>query len=43
MVEGKERNDGGHPTTFVENANLEIPTVFPQKVPDPSSFSTAMS
>jgi len=39
MVESKERNDGDKPMTFIENDSLEIPTLFPPKLPDPGSFS----
>jgi len=39
IVESKERNDGSEPMTFIENDGLEIPTVFPPKLPDPSNFS----
>ena len=40
MVKSKEGNDGGEPTSFKENDSGEILTVFPPKLPDPSSFST---
>jgi len=39
MVESKERNDDGKPMNFIENDSLEIPIVFPPKLPDPSNFS----
>jgi len=39
MVESKERNDSGKPMTFLDNDNLEIPTFFPPKLPNPDSFS----
>ena len=38
MAESRERNNGGKPITFIENDKFEIPTVFPPKVLDPSSF-----
>jgi len=39
MVESKERNDGGKVATFIENESLDIPTIFPPKLPKPGSFS----
>jgi len=39
MVGSKERNDGGKTATFVENDDIEIPIIFPPKLPDPGSFS----
>ena len=38
-VESKERNNSGKPMNFLENDSLEIPTIFPPKLPDPNSFS----
>jgi len=35
----KERNNDGKTATFKENDNVEIPTIFPPKLPDPGSFS----
>jgi len=39
MVESKERHDGGKAVTFIGNENLQIPTIFPPKLPGPGSFS----
>jgi len=39
MAGSKERNDGGETGTLIENDNIEIPTIFPPKLPGPSSFS----
>jgi len=39
MAGSKESNYGGKIATFVENDSIQIPTIFPPKLPDPSSFS----
>jgi len=39
MVESKERNDDGKFAIFIENENVDIPTVFPPKLSNPGSFS----
>ena len=39
MVESKYRNEGDKAATFIENENVEIPTIFPSKLFDPCSFS----
>jgi len=39
MVESKDRNDGGKAATFIENENIDIPTVFSPKLSHPRSFS----
>ena len=38
MVRRKERNDGGKIATFIETDTIEIPIIFPPKVPDPGTF-----
>jgi len=35
----KEKNYGGKTTTFIENDSIQIPTIFPPKLPHPGSFS----
>jgi len=39
MARNKERNNDGKTATFKENNTVEIPTIFPLKLLDPSSFS----
>ena len=39
MAGSMERNNGSKIATLVQNDTVEILTVFPPKVPDPSSFS----
>jgi len=39
MARSKERNDGGKTATLIENDTIEIPTIFPIKLPNPCSFS----
>ena len=38
MAESKERNDSGKTATLIENDTIEIPIIFPPKLPDPGSF-----
>jgi len=39
MAGNKERKNDGKTTTFKENDTIEIPTIFPPRLPDPGSFS----
>jgi len=39
VVGNKESNYGGKTATFVENDSIQIPTIFPLKLPDPGSCS----
>ena len=39
MAGNKERNNDGKTSTFKENNTVEIPIIFPPKLPDPGSFS----
>lgn len=39
MVSSKENKYGRKTAKFVENDCIEIPTIFPPKLPDPGSFS----
>jgi len=39
MAGSKESNYGGKTVTFVENDSIQISTIFPFKLPNPSSFS----
>jgi len=39
MVGSKERQNDGKTATFIENNSIEIPTIFPPKLPDPGNFS----
>jgi len=38
MAGNKERNNDGKTVTFEDNDTVEIPTIFPPKLPDPGSF-----
>ena len=38
MVGNKERNNDGKNATFKENDTVEIPTIFPPKLPNLGSF-----
>jgi len=39
MPGSKESNYGGKTTSLVENDSIQIPTIFPPKLPNPGSFS----
>jgi len=39
MIKSKDKNDGGKAATFIENENVEIPTISPPKLSNPCSFS----
>jgi len=39
MANSKESNNGGKTTTFMENDYVQIPTIFPPKLPGLGSFS----
>jgi len=39
MARNKERNNDGKTATFKENDTVQIPTIFPPKLPNPGSFS----
>jgi len=39
MAGNKERNNDGKTATFKENDTVEIPNIFPPKLPDPGNFS----
>jgi len=39
MARSKEKNDSGKTATLIENDTIEIPIIFPPKLPIPSSFS----